>query len=151
MPQRCKISVQHYLYSYLKGFDNINTCSNKIRYKRVTKKYTENKCTFVQAVFFLFINLTSKLANYSTRAIAESLNTVQHYSDTTCQLTLLEFFVKKECNVRVFCRFELIATFMNVECSAGPRVRASASPNVTNWVTDCHGNINVMYRLSCLF
>ncbi len=26
MSQRCKISVQHYLYSYLKGSDNINTC-----------------------------------------------------------------------------------------------------------------------------
>ncbi len=25
MSQRCKISVQHYLYSYLKGSDNINT------------------------------------------------------------------------------------------------------------------------------
>ncbi len=80
---------------------------------------------------------------------AESLNIVQHYSDTTCQLTLLDFFVEKEW--RVFCRFELIATSMNVEYSAGPRVRARGCRGVTNWVTDCHGNVNVMYRLSCLF
>ncbi len=32
------------------------------------KKYTDNKCTFVQAAFFLHI-INIKLANYSTRAI----------------------------------------------------------------------------------
>ncbi len=62
-------------------------------------------------------------------------------------LQLLDFVVKKE--RRVFCRFELIATSMNVGCSAGPCVRASLGRVVTNRVTDCNGN--VMYRLSCLF
>ncbi len=44
MSQRCTISVQHNLYSYLKDSDNI-----RVKIKGVTK---ENKCMFVQADFF---------------------------------------------------------------------------------------------------
>ncbi len=39
---------------------------------------------------------------------------------------------------------------MNVGYSAAPRVRARVCRDVTNGVTDCHGNEKVIYRLSCL-
>ncbi len=57
---------------------------------------------------------------------------MQHYSDTTtCQLTLLDFFVKREW--RVFCHFELIVTSMNVEYSAGPGCELG---RVVTWQTE---------------
>ncbi len=40
MSQRCKILVQHYLYSYLKGSDNIHSLCVKIKY--VTKELRKN-------------------------------------------------------------------------------------------------------------
>ncbi len=55
MSQRCKISVQRYIYSYLKGSDNIRVKIKDVT-KELRKKYTENKCMFVQAAFFSSYN-----------------------------------------------------------------------------------------------
>ncbi len=90
MSQRCKISVQHHLYSYLKGFDNIlvQIKHKSVYYKRVTEKYNENKCTFVLAAIFFPYNFPQNLLIIQQEQQAELLNIVQHNSDTTCQLDI---------------------------------------------------------------